>query len=47
MQITNENYFKKITSFEGTLSLLDDFIADKLRFYKGYRNQDLGDPSKN
>ena len=47
MQITNKNYLKKITSFEGTLSLLDDFIADKLRFYKGYRNQDLGDPSKN
>ena len=43
----NENYLKKITSFEGARSLLDDFIADKLRFYKGYRNQDLGDPSMN
>jgi len=43
----NENYLKKITSFEGAKSLLDDFIADKLRFYKGYRNQDLGDPSMN
>ena len=43
----NENYLKKITSFEGAKSLLDDFIADKLRFYKRYRNQDLGDPSMN
>ena len=43
----NENYLKKITSFKGTKSLLDDFIANKLRFYKGHRNLDLGDLSKN
>ena len=39
----NENYLKKITSFKGTKSLLDDFIANKLGFYKGHRNQDFGD----
>ena len=43
----NKNYLKKITSLKGTRSLLDDFISNKLRFYKGHRNQDLGDPSKN
>ena len=43
----NENYLKKITSFKGTKSLLDDFIVNKLGFYKGQRNQDFGDLSKN
>ena len=42
-----EDYLKNITSYTGTKILLDDFVKNKIRFYKGYRNQDLGGLSKN
>ena len=42
-----EDYLKNITSYTGTKILLDDFVKNKIRFYKGYRNQDLGGFSKN
>ena len=42
-----EDYLKNITSYTGTKILLDDFVKNKIRFYKGYRNQDLGGLTKN
>ncbi len=42
-----KEYFKNITSHEGARLLLDQFLKNKLKFYKQYRNQDFGDFSKN
>ena len=40
-------YFGDIISYNGSLSLLDTFINDKLSFYKSKRNFDFGSYKKN
>ena len=43
----DSKYFGDIISYNGSLSLLDTFINDKLSFYKSKRNFDFGSYKKN